>query len=232
MSLNKRVKGDFNIQSVEEADSISIKSQNIFIQGLDSSSVINTVTIDGHLVVTGDTNTITSTDTDIQDNYITLNAGETGLGVTAGTSGFLIDRGAAPNGDAGIRFNESADIWEYNNGDGAGWQPFGTGSGGGINNVVEDSSPQLGGDLDVNGWTITSAANGDVVLQADGTGLVKIDQDLSLKEQATDETPEAGYNKLYAKTPAGGGTGLFVSNNSVVDEVVSRKKAIVYGIVF
>lgn len=43
-----------------------------------------------------------------------------------------------------------------------------------IANVVEDTTPQLGGNLDVNGKTITSADNGDVVLNPVGTGKVDV----------------------------------------------------------
>jgi hypothetical protein len=41
-----------------------------------------------------------------------------------------------------------------------------------IANVVEDTTPQLGGGLDVNGNTIVSTANADINLQPDGNGLV------------------------------------------------------------
>ena len=43
-----------------------------------------------------------------------------------------------------------------------------------LENVVEDTTPQLGGDLDVNGNKIVSASNGDIVLEPDGTGNVGI----------------------------------------------------------
>ena len=55
-----------------------------------------------------------------------------------------------------------------------------SGGGGGINNVVEDTSPQLGGGLDVNGWGIISANNGDVLINPNGTGLVKLHGNLSV----------------------------------------------------
>jgi hypothetical protein len=42
----------------------------------------------------------------------------------------------------------------------------------GILNVVEDTTPQLGGDLDVNGSKITSASNGDIDIEPNGTGNV------------------------------------------------------------
>jgi hypothetical protein len=45
-------------------------------------------------------------------------------------------------------------------------------TGGEINELSLDTSPQLGGNLDVNGNTITSASNGDVVIRPNGTGTV------------------------------------------------------------
>jgi len=48
-------------------------------------------------------------------------------------------------------------------------------SSGGISNVVEDTSPQLGGNLDVLTREITtSTTNGDIVFTPDGTGIIKI----------------------------------------------------------
>lgn len=52
-----------------------------------------------------------------------------------------------------------------------------SGSGGGLNNVIEDTSPQLGADLDVNGFAITSAGNADVNITPAGTGNVNLNAD-------------------------------------------------------
>ena len=46
---------------------------------------------------------------------------------------------------------------------------------GAISNVVEDSTPQLGGDLDVNGNDLVSTSNGNIALTPNGTGVVRID---------------------------------------------------------
>ena len=46
---------------------------------------------------------------------------------------------------------------------------------GAISNVSEDSTPQLGGDLDVNGNDIVSVSNGNITLTPNGTGVVRID---------------------------------------------------------
>ncbi len=48
----------------------------------------------------------------------------------------------------------------------------GGGGGGAIGNVVEDTTPQLGGSLDVNGQDIVSTSNGDIDLDPNGTGKV------------------------------------------------------------
>ena len=44
-----------------------------------------------------------------------------------------------------------------------------------ISNVVEDTTPQLGGDLDVNGNDLVSTSNGNISLLPNGTGKVIID---------------------------------------------------------
>ena len=46
---------------------------------------------------------------------------------------------------------------------------------GGITDVVADTSPQLGGDLDVNSNGIVSTSNGNIALTPNGTGVVRID---------------------------------------------------------
>ena len=43
-------------------------------------------------------------------------------------------------------------------------------AGGTLTDIVQDTSPQLGANLDVNGQTITSASNGNVDIDPDGTG--------------------------------------------------------------
>ena len=46
---------------------------------------------------------------------------------------------------------------------------------GGLSNVVEDTTPQLGGNLDVNGQSIVSASNGDIAITPNGTGSIILD---------------------------------------------------------
>ena len=71
------------------------------------------LTVGGNVVVTGDltvNGTTTTVDTEtvlVEDNFMTLNNGEVGAGVTAGFAGLEIDRGTLTN--YGIIFDETTD---------------------------------------------------------------------------------------------------------------------------
>jgi hypothetical protein len=55
-----------------------------------------------------------------------------------------------------------------------------TGSTTGLENVVEDTTPQLGGALDVNGQNIISTGNGNIELNPAGTGQIRLIADTIL----------------------------------------------------
>ena len=65
------------------------------------------VTIAGDLTVNGTTTTVNTDELDVADNLITVNAGEVGAGVTAGSAGLQVDRGSLT--DYQILFDESDD---------------------------------------------------------------------------------------------------------------------------
>ena len=87
---------------------------------------------------------------------------------------------------------------------------WGTVSSGGLGNVVEDTTPQLGGDLDVDGNKITSASNGDVVIDPAGTGAILLKSDnikfegagtVSMSSLKFHEASTAGSNYVALKAP-------------------------------
>jgi hypothetical protein len=53
-----------------------------------------------------------------------------------------------------------------------------------LENVVDDTTPQLGGNLDVNGYKITSDSDQDVIINPNGIGITKIESDLHLRDTA------------------------------------------------
>jgi hypothetical protein len=77
----------------------------------------------------------------------------------------------------------NAQVLQYDSGSSA-WINA-TISTGGLAAVVDDTTPQLGGSLDVNGHEITSASSGNVVINPDGTGDISIGADLIPDADAT-----------------------------------------------
>ena len=189
--------------------------------------------ISGNLTVSGTTTEVETTNTSISDNIITLNKGETGPGIAGGTgySGIEVDRGTGQFVPA-IRYNDNTDSWELSNNGVTFLNISATSGGSGIENVVEDTTPQLGGNLDVNGQTITSASNGDITISPDGTGKLILNTYVRMENVASAPSMSAGYATIYADTVAGGGSGVYVSNSEGQTELVTKTKAIVYGLIF
>ena len=188
-------------------------------------------TVGGNLTITGTTTTISATNTEIKDRVIVLNDGESGAGVTGRYSGLEIDRGSSDN--ALIVFDENDDTFKVSTDNGSTFDSILTGVGAGLTAVVQDTSPQLGGDLDINSFNIVSAqSNEDIQLVPNGTGRVTIASALKLNDLASAPASATGATLLYADTAAGGGTGVYFVDGSTSDELVSKSKAIVYGLIF
>lgn len=188
-------------------------------------------TVGGNLTITGTTTTISATQTEIKDRVILLNDGESGAGVTGRYSGLEIDRGSASN--AFIVFDENDDVFKISTDNGSSYNTILTGVGAGLTAVLQDTTPQLGGDLDINSFNIVSAqSNEDIQLVPNGTGRVTVASALKLNDLASAPTGATGATLLYADTAAGGGTGVYFVDGSTSDELVSKSKAIVYGLIF
>ena len=65
---------------------------------------------------------------------------------------------------------------------------------GSLNNVVEDTTPQLGGDLDVNGQSLVTTSNGNIVLAPNGTGHTQ----LEFNNDAATSGPDLVFNRTSA----------------------------------
>lgn len=69
---------------------------------------------------------------------------------------------------------------------GSAWKKvLSSGGGGGIASVVADTTPQLGGDLDVNGNKIVSASSGNIEIEPNGTGDIILDGDVTIDASHT-----------------------------------------------
>jgi hypothetical protein len=121
------------IETAASGQSITIGLPNDVTVGNDLT-VTNDLTVSGSALITGDltingtTTTVNTTELAVTDNLITLNDGETGAGVTAGTAGIEIDRGTADNKN--WIWDEATDRWSAGSEDIQAGQFYGTIDGG------------------------------------------------------------------------------------------------------
>ena len=121
------------IETTASGQSITIGLPNDVTVGNDLT-VTTDLTVGGNAIVTGDltingtTTTVNTTELTVTDNLITLNDGETGAGVTAGSAGIEIDRGTAAN--KSWIWDETTDRWSAGTEDIQAGQFYGTIDGG------------------------------------------------------------------------------------------------------
>lgn len=301
-----------------------------------------TVTIYGNLDVIGGTTFIETTNTNITDNILVLNNGETANYVSLGTAGLLISRSVDANtGSAATFLFNDTEYWQYDNltstrgiwelgvGDGVGPKPsairisairiggqqnflnlFGQDNPNAMLNVrgtldyetrvnddddipnkkyvddrfytgnettkklqvgksfvkINDNSvgisdpyyfqsnkifAALGTSTNIvfklegitaliQGITITDAvvtvnegrSSPDLTLTPASTGTVQITSSVSLTNVNKPKPIRSSTQVYSTSTVGGGGTGLYYVNTNNTDELVSRKRSIIYGIIF
>ena len=67
---------------------------------------------------------------------------------------------------------------------------------GGLTDVSGDSSPQLGGDLDVNGQDIVSTSNGNITITPNGSGVVRLDGNVDIQSGIIDLKNSGSRSKI------------------------------------
>ncbi len=65
-----------------------------------------------------------------------------------------------------------------------------------LSNIVEDTTPQLGGDLDVNGNGLVSTSNGNIALTPNGTGVVRLDGNVDIQSGLIDLKNSGAVSKI------------------------------------
>lgn len=80
-------------------------------------------------------------------------------------------------------------------------------SAGGITDVVQDTTPQLGGNLDVNGYSIVSASNGNIGITPNGSGNIQLTPSTGKIILGATEWP-SGTGSSGQVLTSGGGAGV------------------------
>jgi cytoskeletal protein CcmA (bactofilin family) len=160
----------FGPQSDSDVDlgSTGVRWKDAFI---DTITTTGNVTVGGDLTVTGDDITM---GTNTAGNLLVAD----GTNFNSIAAGSLSEISTVANDDVFIAVDTS----------GGGLKKIarstivaGLATSGAISNVVEDTTPQLGGDLDVNSNGLVSTSNGNIALTPNGTGVVRIDGNVDIQ---------------------------------------------------
>ena len=102
-------------------------------------------------------------------------------------------------------------------------------SAGGLSAVVDDTSPQLGGDLDVNGQSITSASGGNVVINPDGAGTINLGADTIPDADATHDlgTESARFAEIHGELE---GAVMFKARNETGGSLTKGQAVYISGL--
>ena len=182
-------------------------NEGLVVEGtlnVSGTTTLGATTISGNLTVTGTTTTVNSTTIDITNSFTfegaTANDFETTLGVidptadrtinlpnvsgTVLTTGNITDLDTPIGNLTEISVVANDDVFLAIDTSGGGLKKIsrstivsGLAASSALSNVVEDTTPQLGGSLDVNGNSIVSVSNGNISIVPNGSGKVILDGD-------------------------------------------------------
>ena len=209
MNTVKRIDGDYTIQSINDTDKIVIDS--------------NRVEISGNLEVSGNLTYINTEELEVKDPFILLNTSNTGS--YNSNAGVLTHKTSSDF--AGIRYNTNTSQWELSSstsetGETGTWNAIATGAsltpGGANTNIQFNDGGSFGGNAN---FSFDKANN-----------TVTLDGAMVLADQGSNPSSVSNSTVLFANTVSGGGSGVYFVDGSTTDELVSKSKAIVYGIIF
>lgn len=110
---------------------------------------------------------------------------------------------------------------------------FSVKSGGTLNQRAQITAQGLTvDDINIFNDTIQNTSSEDLILTA-ATNHVRIDSVLNLDDQTVDPAATGGVSRIYSKSTGGPGkTGLFFTNNTTTDELVSKNRALLFSMLF
>lgn len=149
--------------SVADTDELEIVQSGVNKRA--DASLIRTVAS-----VNGNTGTVVLDPDDLDDTSTTNKFNATHTGDVTGSTALTIASGAVDISHMSATGTASSST--FLRGDNTWATPAGGGS---MNDVIDDTTPQLGGDLDVNGNGIVSVSNGNIAITPNGTGSVVLD---------------------------------------------------------
>jgi hypothetical protein len=208
MATYKRIDGDYSITTLNALDNVNITT--------------NTVKVFGNLDVGGNITYINVDELNIRDPFILLNSSNTAT--YAANSGILTHKTASDF--AGLRWSNTTGQWEISSstdttGETGTWTQIATGSAtvAGANTQVQfNDNSAFGASAD---FTFDIADN-----------QLRVGGYVTLGNIASAPSAPANAAALYNAEVGVGDTGVYVRSSAVNDELISRRKAIFYSLIF
>lgn len=213
MNTKKRIDGDYYIETINDGDRVIIQT--------------TAMAVTGNLEVSGNLTYINTEQLDVKDPFILLNDSNTAT--YSSNSGIITHKTATSY--AGLRFNTTDSRWEIStstdtDGTSGTWNEIGTAAAGsvaGANTQVQfNNEGNFGASANLT-FTDTNQLN--------IAGNVNLTTGLQLADSSAPGSV-ANTTVLYGNVSGSGGTGLYFVDGSTADELVSKSKAIVFGIIF
>jgi len=221
MSSTDRISGRYTLETIAG----SCGDGNIFLAPAQGSG---TVHINGNLIVVGTASRIQTQETVFVDNFITLSSNVAGIPVL--DSGIEVNRGSRPK--VSIRYHEALQLWQLTN-DGItfaniyGKEPV-------LSRVSDDPAPNLGGNLNVKGFTVVSDPTQNIIFWP---GAVPAGANTAIEIRRIAPTANIRYRAqsqmFFAGNIGMGDTGLYtVNREDRYEELVSKKRALIFSMIF
>lgn len=167
--------------------SLDLSTMDNSISGFISSVASASETVQGIIEIATNAEAAAATATDkalVPSNISSLDLADmdnTTAGFIAGITSESLNDLSDVQFTAGAPINNYVLTYDHSN---TQWEAKAAASGG-LSEIVQDTTPQLGGPLDVNGQEITSASNGNVAINPNGSGDISIGADLIPDADAT-----------------------------------------------
>lgn len=210
MKSFKRVDGDYTIQLVNDTDVLTLES--------------NTVAVNGNLEVTGNITYIDTEQLLVTDPFLLVNKSSNGS--YSSNAGMLMHKTSSTY--AGIRYNVNDDKWELST------NTDETGEVGTWNEITVGTNVSPGGvDSAIQFNDGNTFAGSDKFLFDSTESFLVLNGKLALYNQLDVPNPSPGFHTMYANSTSTAGTGIYVvTDDGTNEELVSKSKAIVFGIIF
>ena len=215
MSTTKKISGDYNIISIDPSagDNVNI--------------VTHTINITGNLDVTGNVTYINVNDLTVDDPFITVAGNNAGNISTAPFQQQGLVAQTSASTFAGLRFNNPTNTWQVSPSVNTDGSPIT-----GYANIVTGSVAAAGLDTFVQ-YNANGGFGGSSFFTYDYTlGKLTLSGYQAFANIGGTPPAVAGQVELYHNEIGSGGTGLYVNSAAATGELVSKKKAIVFALIF